>query len=413
MQQSSGLTGEGLLNLLLDRFETPRQRARDITQAIDYTRVGGPAAQDEFHRVLHDAERTGGIVLERARLGRFTGEFARARLVDADKLYRFLVRSPAGEIADVASRRIGETIPDVLEDPFFAEVEREATAAWRSNKSYLGLSRTQVDTFSTVMRLAHGIVHLTGRDVDHRTFSRRTVKDSKALERSEGRIAQLLKRRNAGLAGDEPREILEASGIVRRAHLLQVKGPLRLSSDALSIEGTGEMFIGLPWAAAQQATLMKPVDYIITIENPTSFWRYCTEIGGCYLALLSDGFPARDVLSSMVHLVKAARAITDAPIYHWGDIDAGGVRIAAHLEDAFGIPVQLHQMQHNLPWRRGRRCNPVRACSGLLPGRVMLATSLAGFVQMRHRRSNRKSLILRHPREVPTWRQAPGTEWCW
>ena len=73
MQQSSCLTGEELLNLLLDRFETPSLRARDITQAIDYTRVGGPAAQDEFHRVLHDAERAGGIVLERARLGRFTG----------------------------------------------------------------------------------------------------------------------------------------------------------------------------------------------------------------------------------------------------------------------------------------------------------------------------------------------------
>lgn len=353
MQRSSGLTGEALLNLLLDRFEAPRERARDITQAIDYTQVGGPAAQDEFHRVLHDAERTGAIALEKARLGRFTGEFARVRLLDAGKLYQFLVRSPAGEIADVARRTIDETIPDILEDPFFADVEREAITAWGSNKSYLGLSPTQAETLITVMRLAHGIVHLAGRDVDHRTFSRRTVKDSKALERSEGRVAQLLKRRNASLAGDEPREILEASGIVRRAHLLQVKGPLRLLSEALTIEGTGEMFIGLPWAAAQQATLMKPVDYIITIENPTSFWRYCTEVGGCYLALLSDGFPARDVLSSMVHLVRAARSITNAPIYHWGDIDAGGVRIAAHLEDAFGIPVLLHQMQSRLALEMG------------------------------------------------------------
>ena len=353
MQRSSGLTGEALLNLLLDRFEAPRERARDITQAIDYTQVGGPAEQDEFHRVLHDAERAGGIALEKARLGRFTGEFARVRLLDADKLYQFLVRSPAGTIADAARQKIDEAIPDVLNEPFFAEVVCDAIAAWRSNKSYLGLSPTQEDTFITVMRLAHGIVHLAGRDVDHRTFSRRTVKDSKALERSEGRVAQLLKRRNASLAGDEPREILEASGIVRRAHLLQVKGPLRLSSDALTIEGTGEMFIGLPWAAAQQATLMKPVDYIITIENPTSFWRYCTEIQGCYLALLSDGFPARDVLSSMMHMVKAARTITDAPIYHWGDIDAGGVRIAAHLEDAFGIPVLLHQMQSRLALEKG------------------------------------------------------------
>lgn len=353
MQPSSRLTGEALLHLLLDRFEAPRERARDITQTIDYTQVGGPAAQDEFHRVLHDAERAGVIALEKARVGRFTGEFARVRLLDADKLYQFLMRSPAGAIADVARREIDEAIPDILKDPFFAAVAREAIAAWGSNKVYLGLSPTKVATFIMVMRLAHGIIHLAGRDVDHRTFSRRTVKDSKALDRSEGRVAQLLKRRNARLAGDESREILEASGIVRRAHLLQVKGPLRLSSDALVIEGTGEMFIGLPWAAAQQATLMKPVDYIITIENPTSFWRYCTEIDGCYLALLSDGFPARDVLSSMIHLVKAARSVTDAPIYHWGDIDAGGVRIAAHLEDAFGVPLLLHQMQPRLALEMG------------------------------------------------------------
>jgi hypothetical protein len=39
-----------------------------------------------------------------------------------------------------------------------------------------------------------------------------------------GRVVQVLKRRNPNLPADEPREILEASGIARRAHLLQVKG---------------------------------------------------------------------------------------------------------------------------------------------------------------------------------------------
>lgn len=107
---------------------------------------------------------------------------------------------------------------------------------------------------------------------------------------------------------------------------------------------------------------MKPVDYVITIENPTSFWRYCTEVEGSYLALLSDGFPARDVLSSMAHLVTAARAITDAPVYHWGDIDAGGVRIAAHLEDAFGIAVTLHEMAPRLALEMG---TPLQSRKGL------------------------------------------------
>lgn len=344
MQQSSAPAAEVLLHLLLDRFEAPKARVRDITQPIDYTKVGGPGAQDEFHRVLQDAERAGGIALESERLGRFTGEFARVRLTDAGSLYKFLARSPSGAIAEAAQQTIDEAIPDIVKNPFFAEIEREALETWRSNKRFLGLTPMEVDTFVVTLRLVHGIVHLDGRDIDHRTFSRRTVKDSKALERSESRVAKLLKRWNASLGDHEPREVLEASGIVRRAHLLQVKGPLSLSSAHLKIDGTGQVFIGLPWAAVQEATLTRPVDYIITIENPTSFWRYCVEIDGCYLALLTDGFPARDVLSSMRHLVKAARAAGNAPIYHWGDIDAGGIRIAAHVEDAFGTPITLHEM---------------------------------------------------------------------
>ncbi|MCL4765434.1 MAG: hypothetical protein KJZ80_04305 [Hyphomicrobiaceae bacterium] len=362
MPQNNLPAAEALLHLLLDRFEAPRARVRDITQTIDYTKVGGPAAQDEFHRVLQDAARAGGIALERERLGRFTGEFARVRLIDAELLYKFLARSPSGTIADAARRTIDATIPDILEDAFLAEIKREALTAWTSNKRFLGLAPTESETFVTILRLVHGIIHLDGRDIDHRTFSRRTVKDSKALERLESRVALLLKRWNANLVDHEPRDILEASGIVRRAHLLQVKGPLYLSSGDLNIEGTGQMFIGLPWAAVERATLARPVDYIITIENPTSFWRYCTEISGCYLALLTDGFPARDVLSSMKHLVTAGRMAGKPPVYHWGDIDAGGLRIAAHLEDAFGMPIALHDMSPGLAIALG---TPLQSRKGL------------------------------------------------
>jgi Uncharacterized protein conserved in bacteria C-term(DUF2220) len=363
MQQNSQHPAEALLNLLLDRFEAPRVRVRDITEPIDYTKVGGPAAQDDFHRVLRDAERVGGVALEKERLGRFTGEFARIRLVDPDKLYAFLVRSPAATIADKAHQTISAAIPEILADSYFHSIEQEAIEAWKGNKNFLGLTPTQVETFIIVLRLTHAIVHLSGRDVDHRTFSRRIVKDSKALERSESRVAQLLKRRDPTLAGDEAREVLEASGIVRRAHLLQVKGPLRLSSNALRIDGTGDFFIGLPWAVVRGATLAHPVDYIITIENPTSFWRYSTEIEGNYLALLTDGFPARDVLSSMVHLVQAARLMAaDTPLYHWGDIDAGGLRIAAHLEDTFGLHIQLHQMEPEFAVALG---SPLQSRKGL------------------------------------------------
>lgn len=353
LRPNSPLTADVLLNKLLDRLESHKDRVRDITQPINYKHVGGPAAQDDLHRVLKDAECSGGIALEKNRLGRFTGELARVRLLNAEMLYKFLGRSSAESIADATHSIIEDSIPEIVKDPFFKDIVEDAAAAWRINKRFLGLTSADANSLITVLRLTHGIINLAGRDIDHRTFSRRTVKNSKALEQSEGRVANLLKRWNKNFENEEPREILEACGIVRRAHVLFVKGPVRVSADDLKLEGTGDLFIGLPWSSVQRAVLSKPIEYIITIENATSFWRYCLEVQGAYLALLSDGFPARDVLSGMMHFVKSARSIQEVPIFHWGDIDAGGVRIAAHLEDAFETPITLHMMSPALASKLG------------------------------------------------------------
>ena len=362
MPQTDRGTAESILHSMLDRYEQPKDRTRDITQPIDYLSVGGPAEQDEFHRVLRDAERTGAIALEENRLGRFTGEIARVRLAQPAKLYEFLARQPAEQIAERALRTVADGLPGILEHGFFQAVVSDAGMAWTSGKSFIGIAPEEAGALVTVLKLVHGIIHLAGRDIDHRTFSRRVVKDSKALEACEGRVAQLLRRWDASLAGKESREVLEACGIVRRAHPLFVKGPLRIDTDDIRLEGTGQLFVGLTLHAAQNATLSKPVDYIITIENPTSFWRYCGEIGGDYLALLTDGFPARDVLTGMVSLVKATQTERDVPVFHWGDIDAGGVRIAAHLEDAFGLRIRLHQMEASLASELGA---PLRSRKGL------------------------------------------------
>jgi hypothetical protein len=49
-------------------------------------------------------------------------------------------------------------------------------------KAFKGTGQTTIDL---LLRLTHGIINLAARDIDHRTFSRRAVKDSKALEQSE------------------------------------------------------------------------------------------------------------------------------------------------------------------------------------------------------------------------------------
>ena len=359
MQRNKGVTGDDILNGLLDRHESPRERVRDITQRIDYNRVGGPAEQDSLHRVLRDAERAGGICLEADRLERFTGEIARVRLTNADALYRFLNRLPSANIAETARQRIESACPEIVREPFFQVVLSEASAAWAINRRVLDLGPTDYDGLIEVFRLTHGIVHWTGRDIDHRTFSRRTVGDSKALERHEGRVAALLRRWNLTTSDLESREVLQAHGIVRRAHPLFLRGPINVASDSIHLEGSGVPFVGLPWSTVRSATLHSPVDYTIIIENPTSFWRYCMEIEGQYLALLSDGFPARDVLAAIVHMVHVAQPV---PLFHWGDIDAGGLKIAKHLEDACGVPLRLHDMTPELAVKWG---TPLKSRTGL------------------------------------------------
>lgn len=99
------------------------------------------------------------------------------------------------------------------------------------------------------------------------------------------------------------------------------------------------------------ARLSKPVDYVLIIENPTSFWRYCAEVSDNGLIILSDGFPARDVLAGIVRLVQLARRSAETPVHHWGDIDSSGLQIAAHIEAAIAAPLRLHLMTVDLAMR--------------------------------------------------------------
>lgn len=353
MPRASKITGDGLLHALLDKLEDPKERARDIIFPINYLKVGGPSCQDNFHRALEDAAARGAIALERKREGRFTGEYARARLIDPDRLYAFLNRRPSKAIAAEARAGLVKCLGDIAADNFFAGLLAEAEDAWRANKSFVSAGPQDAEALAMVMRLAHGILHIDERGIDHRTFSRRTVRDSKALERNEGRVAQILKRTRPDLGDDEARDVLAAFGIIHRAHALFLKGPVNICRDGLSMQGTGSAFIGLTWQSVREAELLRPVDYVITIENATSFWRYCQEVDGNYLAMLTEGFPARDVLAGMTHLVRQARRLGPAPIFHWGDIDAGGLRIAAHLEDAFGTSLRLHAMDPELALKSG------------------------------------------------------------
>jgi hypothetical protein len=75
----------------------------------------------------------------------------------------------------------------------------------------------------------------------------------------------------------------------------------------------------------------------------------------------TGGFPALSVLRLLRHLVQTAPATPH--LFHWGDVDAGGVRIVKYLEDSIGIRLRLHLMDADIVERYGR---PGRAMVGRL-----------------------------------------------
>jgi hypothetical protein len=119
--------------------------------------------------------------------------------------------------------------------------------------------------------------------------------------------------------------------------------------------------------------LAAPVDHVLTIENYTSFVRHAREVNEDKSALViyTAGFPSRAHLRQIVRIAE----LSGAPIYHWGDLDGGGVRIFCQLERALagrGLVLVPHLMDSALLQEHGvAREKQMRPADSPLPDSAM------------------------------------------
>jgi Uncharacterized protein conserved in bacteria C-term(DUF2220) len=85
---------------------------------------------------------------------------------------------------------------------------------------------------------------------------------------------------------------------------------------------------------------------LLTIENYASFNRYVREVRDNTLVIYTGGFPS----VAAVELLKKLLAMIDSevPFFHWGDIDAGGLRIFRYLEETLPRAPSPHLMTRGL-----------------------------------------------------------------
>lgn len=342
-----------LIDDLLARHER-LPTATNLTAAIDDGGFSTVDQRDGFDEELSALERDGGIELIRAgpkTERRVTG----VRLKDAGVLYRKVERRPSAELARqaVSDLRSWPGLPagavGLIDD---------AAAAWARGVSHIGIRKGEERRLENAIRLAIAVhARLSGDpqgEQDFRTFSRLTVGDSKALEKNFRQVAAAMGKIFGGMKDQsrlDPEDMLASAGIRR------LPQPILLHGD-ISLDGRpfpAMPYVGIPTDCANGIGLLAKPDYILTIENFTSFVRHVREVArpGRALVVYAGGFPSRPTLATITRLAAEA----GVPTFHWGDMDPGGVRIFRHLEThlaSAGVALRPHLMTVELLRLHGR-----------------------------------------------------------
>jgi hypothetical protein len=91
---------------------------------------------------------------------------------------------------------------------------------------------------------------------------------------------------------------------------------------------------------------------ILTIENYASFNRQVREIEDGSVIVYTGGFPAARVVGLLSKVLTAVPP--EVPFLHWGDVDAGGVRIFRFLEENLPRGPKPHLMTRELAEKSGQ-----------------------------------------------------------
>ncbi|ANW03200.1 Wadjet anti-phage system protein JetD domain-containing protein [Bradyrhizobium icense] len=359
-----------LLGDLLDRFEAG---ASSPLAHPDYAAFPSVPAADAFLKQIKEAEEIGAVSLGWGR-GARRDQVAHVRLVSAGVLYERLGRTPASRIAEDAAGRLvaGLSLHDGLKESAAGIAD-----VWGRGKTWHGFASSDVERLRDAFALAQAILDNKHLDVDYKTFSRKTVGDSKTLERNEGAVVRLLSGILEFPPGARPREALRTIGLERFAPPLLIAG--RIDLDEADLSRISPHYLGITPKEADRIRFREPPVYVLTVENFASFNRHIAEAdpGRLGTTMYVGGYPS---LATQEALRVIAGMVSECtPIFHWSDIDPDGTWIFHTIERAIGRPIRPHLMSIEIAKQSGqvppKKAAPARCLSD--SGIAALATYLA------------------------------------
>ncbi len=315
-----------------------RSRAAALTINLlkDYRSLRSFQAKEAFETTLRAARASGAISLVWDEQGE-EGFIQRADVADARLLARFLGETPAKDRVAAAKELLLH-----LRDRY--PVLNDVIQRWGELRKVRGLGPDSIqDWFDADMVIGH--VHLLAADqkgyVPIREASARIFKDSKRIEKLTGALDVLL----AGAVDAELRDPVE---VWRELGLSREEQPVRMAGKVEIVRSRVTALLDAAYAAFPAPAVLGVAsvpEMVLTIENLTTF--HSEAIHRCeekVLLIYTAGMPSPAWREMYRRLLRGLPESTQ--VFHWGDVDEGGFRIASVLsKDARSVGQTLH------PWR--------------------------------------------------------------
>jgi len=341
--------GVEFLERLLDRSERNPDRSRPASAAPEYDRLSTAQQMSRFHDLMAAAERFGAVEVQRGKRDR-SHLIERVRVRDPELLARHLGRPTA---AATAQRVRQELLPVAATgEPWVTDLLDEMTARWARSESAYRLTAAQADAAQEFFTLLGSISRQEAQGLDARTFSQKATNDTKAFDRHASRLAAVLGVR-IGQPGAAPDVVWAHIGLERFSHPVHLRGPVVVEGATGSlVDGRAKPFASIHPEMLSQLSVFEQPRAILTIENYASFNRQVREIEDGSLVVYTGGFPAAGVVELLSKVLMTVPA--EVPFLHWGDVDAGGVRIFRYLEENLPRGPRPHLMTKELAEKSGQ-----------------------------------------------------------
>lgn len=341
--------GVEFLERLLERSERNPDRARPASAAPDYDSLSTAQQVSRFHDQMAAAERFGAVEVQRGKRDR--GHLVeRVRVRDPELLARHLGRPTAPATAQRARE---DLLPVAAAgEPWVVGLLDEMTARWARSEAAYRLTAGQADAAKEFFTLVAAISRQEARGLDARTFSLNATNDTKAFDRQASRLAAVLGVQ-IGQPGAAADVVWAHIGLQRFSHPVHLRGPVAVEgAGGLLVDGRAKPFASIHPEMLSQLSVLERPTAVLTIENYASFNRQTREIEDGSLVVYTGGFPAAGVIELLSKILITVPV--GVPFLHWGDVDAGGVRIFRYLEESLPRGPWPHLMTKELAGRSGQ-----------------------------------------------------------